>query len=111
MKPTIELFCTFALSIAISVPSADAQSRKEAVDLIVGGGTVVTMDGSRRIIEDGAIAVKGDSIQAVGPQAEVESKYAAKQQINARGKLVLPGFINGHTHAPMVLLRSLKDDV
>jgi 5-methylthioadenosine/S-adenosylhomocysteine deaminase len=111
MKSTIVVFCAFAVSIAISAPTATAQSRKESVDLIVTGGTVVTMDGARRILEDGAIAVKGDSIQAVGPQTEIKAKYSATQEIDARGKLVLPGFINGHTHAPMVLLRGLKDDV
>src|SRR5712692_5434021 len=89
-----------------------AQSaKKEKVDLLVSGGTVVTMNGERHIIEDGAVAVKGDVIVTVGSRASIEAKYAAAQTINAGGKLVLPGFINGHTHAPMTLLRGLKDDV
>jgi 5-methylthioadenosine/S-adenosylhomocysteine deaminase len=103
--------CALAMPAALFCAVAPAQSRKEKVDLIVAGGTVVTMDGSRRILDDSAIAVKGDSIEAVGPRAEIEAKYTAAQQIDARGKLVLPGFVNGHTHAPMVLLRGLKDDV
>src|SRR6266436_178039 len=86
-------------------------AKKEKVDLLVSGGTIVTMDGQRRILEDGAIAVKGDAILALGPRAEIESKYAAPQTINAKGKLVLPGFINGHTHVPMTLFRGLHDDV
>jgi len=86
-------------------------AKKEKVDLLVSGGALVTMDGERRILEDGAIAVKGDVIVALGPRAEIESKFAASQTINARGKLVLPGFINGHTHAAMTLLRGLHDDV
>src|SRR5437879_458063 len=69
------------------------------------------MDGQRRIVEDGAVVVKGDAILALGPRAEIESKYAAPQTINAKGKLVLPGFINGHTHVPMTLFRGLHDDV
>ena len=69
------------------------------------------MDANRAIIDDGAIAVKGDTILAVGPQAEIESRYAAAQTIDARGRLVLPGFINGHTHVPMTLFRGLHDDV
>src|SRR5882724_7053188 len=86
-------------------------AKKEKVDLLVSGGTIVTMDGQRRILEDGAIAVKGDAILALGPRAEIESKYAAAQTIDAKGKLVLPGFINGHTHVPMTLFRGLHDDV
>jgi 5-methylthioadenosine/S-adenosylhomocysteine deaminase len=81
------------------------------VDLVVTGGTVVSMDGARTIYDDGAVAVKGDAIVAVGPSSEVESKYVAAQTIDAKGKLVLPGFINGHTHVPMTLFRGLHDDV
>src|SRR5882672_9067314 len=86
-------------------------AKKEKADLLVSGGTIVTMDGQRRILEDGAIAVKGDAILALGPRAEIESKYAAPQTISAKGRLVLPGFINGHTHVPMTLFRGLHDDV
>jgi len=86
-------------------------AKKEKADMLVAGGTVVTMNAERRIIEDGAVAVKGDAIVAVGSRANIEAKYAATQTINAGGKLVLPGFINGHTHVPMALLRGLRDDV
>jgi 5-methylthioadenosine/S-adenosylhomocysteine deaminase len=89
---------------------AFGQSR-EGVDLIVSGGIVVTMDGARRIVHDGSVAVKGDAMVAVGPRADVESRYQAAQTIDARGRLVLPGFINGHTHVPMTLFRGLHDDV
>jgi 5-methylthioadenosine/S-adenosylhomocysteine deaminase len=96
-----------------SLPSVTfAQAvKKEKVDLLVAGGTVVTMDGERRILEDGAVAVRGDAILAVGSRTEMEAKYDGAQRIEARGKLVLPGLINGHTHVPMTLLRGLKDDV
>src|ERR1700682_3622431 len=86
-------------------------AKKEKVDMVVAGGTVVTMNAERRIIEDGAVAVNGDTIVAVGSRANIEAKYAAAQPIRADGKLVLPGFINGHTHVPMTLLRGLRDDV
>jgi 5-methylthioadenosine/S-adenosylhomocysteine deaminase len=89
-----------------------AQNAKKAkVDMLVAGGTVVSMNAERRIIEDGAVAINGDTIVAVGSRASIEGKYAAAQTINAGGKLVLPGFINGHTHVPMTLLRGLRDDV
>ncbi|HKP72473.1 MAG TPA: amidohydrolase [Pyrinomonadaceae bacterium] len=69
------------------------------------------MDGSRRVIEDGAIAVKGGRIVAVGPRAEIGTKYSARETIDARGKVVIPGLINGHTHVPMTLFRGLADDL
>jgi 5-methylthioadenosine/S-adenosylhomocysteine deaminase len=81
------------------------------VDLLVSGATIVTMDGARRVLEDGAIAVKGDTILAVGPSQEITSKYEATQKIDATGKLIMPGLINAHTHIPMVLMRGLIDDV
>jgi 5-methylthioadenosine/S-adenosylhomocysteine deaminase len=56
-------------------------------------------------------SVKGDTIVAVGPRNELEAKYVASQTVDARGKLLLPGFINGHTHVPMTLFRGLHDDV
>ena len=84
---------------------------KQDVDLIVSGGIVVTMDGSRAIIRDGSVAVKGDTIVAVGARAEIDARYRGAKTIDARGRLVLPGFINGHTHVPMTLFRGLHDDV
>jgi len=89
---------------------AMAQAQQN-VDLIVSRGIVVTMDGSRAIVQDGSVAVRGDSIVAVGPRAEVEAKYKAAQTIDAHHALVLPGFVNGHTHVPMTLFRGLHDDV
>ena len=86
-------------------------AQKQAADVIVSGGTVVTMNSDRAILEDGAVAVTGDTIVAVGPRAEIEAKYTARQTLDAKGKLVVPGWINGHTHVPMTLFRGLHDDV
>jgi 5-methylthioadenosine/S-adenosylhomocysteine deaminase len=102
------LLATFQLLISASLLS---QPKKERADLIVSGGTVVTMDGARTVYDEGAVAVKGDTIVAVGPRGELEARYLATQTIDAKGKLVLPGFINGHTHVPMTLFRGLHDDV
>jgi len=84
---------------------------KQDVALIVSGGIVVTMDGARRILQDGSVAVKGDAIVAAGSREEVEGRYKGAQTIDARGMLVLPGLVNGHTHVPMTLFRGLHDDV
>jgi len=74
-------------------------------------GMVITMDGPRNIYNDGAVVVTGDTIVAVGLRTELEARYETRQIINAKNKLVLPGFINGHTHVPMTLFRGLHDDV
>ncbi len=103
--------CFCAGSAAQTTAKPQASSNKEKVDLLISGGTIVTMDGDRLIVEDGALAVKGDVIAAIGFRTDIENKYVAAQTIDARGKLVLPGFINGHTHVPMTLLRGLHDDV
>lgn len=69
------------------------------------------MDGTRRVIEDGAVAVRGGRILAVGTSGEIEPKYSARETIDARGKVIIPGLINGHTHIPMTLFRGLADDL
>ena len=81
------------------------------MDLIVRGGTVVTMDGSRRVIENGGVAIKGGRIVAVDDTAAIDRSYAAREVVDATGKVVIPGLINGHTHVPMTLFRGLADDL
>ena len=90
---------------------AFAQRRKSVVDLIIRGGTVVTMDGSRRVIENGGIAIKDGRIVAVDTAALMDLNYGARQVIDAQGKVVIPGLINGHTHVPMTLFRGIADDL
>lgn len=112
-RDTLTFICRgFLLLLSIFVgQSASAQENRVTVDLIVAGGKVITMNPAREIIENGAVAIKGDAIVAVGTRTEILTKHLAAHVIQAEGKLVLPGFINGHTHAPMTLLRGLKDDV
>jgi len=100
----------YVVAICLLSPGVVAQT-KAAADLVISGGTVVTMDPARDIDNDAAIVIKGDTIVAVGPRAELESRYQARNTVDARGKLILPGFINGHTHVPMTLFRGLHDDV
>lgn len=103
----------YLIAICISfliIASALGQNTKQSTDLLVSG-MVVTMDGNRSIYDDGAVVISGDTIVAVGPRAEIEARYTARETIDARGKLLLPGFVNGHTHVPMTLLRGLHDDV
>lgn len=102
--------CLSVFIYGFSVFAAPAQG-KEKADLLISGGTVVTMDAQKRVIEDGAVAVRGDSIVAVGSRAEVEAQFEPTKTIDARGTLVLPGLINGHAHAAMSLFRGIADDL
>lgn len=105
-------FCrSLLLVLTLQFPALLWSQATQRVDLIVTGGTVITMNGTRAVYEDGAIVVKGDTIVAVGSRNELGTKYVASQTVDARGKLLLPGFINGHTHVPMTLFRGLHDDV
>ena len=99
------------LFISGGASSAFAQKRKSTVDLIISGGTVVTMDGTRRVIENGGVAIKGGRIVAVDSVAAIDRNYSAREVVNADGKVVIPGLINGHTHVPMTLFRGLADDL
>ena len=88
-----------------------AQSRSRAVSLVITNGLVVTMDPGRVIVENGAVAIDGADIVAVGPAADVTARFRGRDTLDARGQIVLPGLINTHTHAPMVLYRGLADDL
>lgn len=83
----------------------------EPADWLIAAGWVVTMDSSRRVLEDGAVAVRGERIVAVGPRREIEARYRARRRLSRREALLAPGLINAHTHVPMSLLRGLADDV
>jgi len=100
------------LSSPISDVAAQNRTRRaEPVDLLVLGGTIVTMDQTRRVIEDGGIAIASGRIVASGPRAEIERSYTSRQRVSSAGKVLTPGLINGHTHIPMVLFRGLADDL
>ncbi|MGD0840469.1 MAG: amidohydrolase [Candidatus Acidiferrales bacterium] len=107
----ILISCVCGTRAQTTKPDAAAANSKEKVSLLIEGGTVVTMDASRRVIEDGAIAVRGDTIVAVGPRAELEARYLPQQRVEAQGRLVMPGLINAHAHAAMTLLRGIANDV
>jgi 5-methylthioadenosine/S-adenosylhomocysteine deaminase len=104
----------FALALALVVAASftPVQARQpRQVSLVVSGGTVVTMDSARRVIPAGAVAIDGGRIAAVGSAAEIAAAYRGETAIDATGQVVLPGLINTHTHAPMVLFRGLADDL
>ena len=76
-------------------------------DLLISGGTIITMDADRRVIPDGAVAVEAGRIIAIGPRAEVEAAHTAATRIDATGRAVLPGLIDSHGHAGHGLVKTL----
>jgi 5-methylthioadenosine/S-adenosylhomocysteine deaminase len=82
-----------------------------AVDAIWSARYVVTMDGARRVIENGAVAVTGDHIVAVGTRAEIDKQYQAKVRVDRPDAILTPGLIDTHTHAAMSLFRGVADDM
>lgn len=78
-------------------------------DLLLKNGLVVTMDQKGTIYESGSIAIQDKKIVALGK--DVDKKYGAKRIVDLNGSMVLPGFINTHTHSPMILFRGCDDNV
>src|SRR5271170_6596886 len=97
----------FVFAALASPASLHAHPRKERVDLLVAGGTVVTMDSSKRVIEDGAVAIRKDEIIAVGKREELANRYEATRTIDAHRRIIMPGLINAHAHAAMSLFRGI----
>jgi 5-methylthioadenosine/S-adenosylhomocysteine deaminase len=113
LQKTIVVITLAAVVFAFCLPvSAQRRGRRmKQVELLVLGGTLVSMDKQRRVIQDAGVAVAGGRIVAVGTRREIASQYSAAQTVEANGKLIVPGLINGHTHIPMTLFRGLADDL
>jgi cytosine/adenosine deaminase-related metal-dependent hydrolase len=86
-------------------------NQPKAVDLIITHGVVITVDAGRRIFSDGAVAIQGDRILAVGHSADVELSYAASRVIDAQGGVVQPGFVDSHVHLSQHLGRGTIPDL
>src|SRR5215210_7432676 len=105
------VFICVPLILMTMLSHVTAQTRRQSVDLLVVGGTIVTMDQTRRVIDDGGIAISNGRIVAIGTRADIERGFTSSQRVSSEGKVVAPGLINGHTHIPMVLFRGLADDL
>src|SRR5262245_25450016 len=81
------------------------------VDLLITNGIVVSMDAERHVFNPGSVAIRGNAIVGVGPAAQMARDFRGRDTIDARNRVVMPGLINTHTHAPMVLYRGLGDDL
>jgi 5-methylthioadenosine/S-adenosylhomocysteine deaminase len=100
----------FAIALA-SIASVTAQQARRPASLIVIGGTVITENSTRQVLSPGAVAIEGSNILDVGSPESIASRYSAAATIDARDQVVLPGLINTHTHAAMVMFRGLADDL
>src|SRR4051794_17932546 len=106
MLRTIVLLAATAAALALT-----QAPRPRPVSLVVANGTVVTVDGTRRVIARGSVAIDGRDIVAVDTAEAIAASYRGRETIDAAGSVVMPGLINTHTHAPMVLFRGLADDL
>lgn len=81
-----------------------------SADYLLSGGTVVTVDPKRRVIRDGAVAIAGSRIVAVGKREELESTVAAKRVIDCKERLIMPGLVNSHVHFYHTMHRGLTPE-
>lgn len=101
------ILCIFGLS---AFAAAQAQG-KQAVDLIVYGDYVLTMQQDEMLIRSGAVAISNGAIVSVGTADVIDAAFVAEQSIEGKNKVVMPGLVNGHTHSSMVLFRGMADDL
>jgi 5-methylthioadenosine/S-adenosylhomocysteine deaminase len=83
----------------------------QPVDTLFTNAHVLTMDEKMTQYTRGAVAVTGEGIVAVGPEDEIKKEYSGKETVDCKGKILMPGLINAHTHVPMTLLRGIADDL
>src|SRR5712692_10159398 len=80
-------------------------------DVVLTNAIVITMNASSDLFADGAVAIQGDRIIAVGSGRDIAAEYEAAELVDCAGRAVIPGLINAHNHVPMTLLRGLADDL
>jgi len=91
--------------------SAFANSAPRACDLLVRADAVITQDDDRRVLTDGAVAIRDGLVLEVGDYTVLDACYEPVRRLDMSGKMLMPGLVNGHTHLPMTLLRGFADDL
>jgi 5-methylthioadenosine/S-adenosylhomocysteine deaminase len=99
-------FCSALCLVALGVHASAAEN----ADWIVLAKYVVTMDAQHRVIDRGAVAIRGARVVGVGLQSDISQRFEAKHTLDEPDALLAPGLIDTHTHAPMSLFRALADD-
>jgi 5-methylthioadenosine/S-adenosylhomocysteine deaminase len=100
-----------ALAVVTAGATAAGQPGRRSIALVVSGGIVITQNSAHQIFDPGSVAIDGTDIVEVGAADAIAAKYQAREAVDARAQIVLPGLINTHTHAPMVMYRGLADDL
>ena len=97
---------------ATTAPAAiTGEADPNAIDLIIAGDYVVTMDAEGSIIRNGAVAIDEGLIVGIGSAEEINAQFTANGNLAGGNRIVMPGLINGHSHAAMTLLRGVADDL
>ena len=99
------------LFVFLSLSACSPQMTGDSIDLVVNGDYIVTMDVAGTIIENGAVAIDNGVIIAVGSAAEIGASYEASENLAATNRVVMPGLVNGHSHAAMSIFRGIADDL
>src|SRR3954463_10750119 len=105
------LALTACLLVVCAAATTGQSQGPQPIDLLITGGTVITIDSSRRVLTPGAVAIRGPDIVAGGAPGALGHGYTPARVIDATGRVVMPGLINTHGHAPMVMYRGLADDL
>jgi len=90
---------------------SSAERSDDQIDLIVLGDYVVSMDEAMTVHKNGAVAIDDGLILALGPADEIIAEYNAVEMLAGENRIVMPGLVNGHSHAAMTLLRGVADDL
>ncbi len=116
MKTISICFLNILIALGLSAcgpsksPDLEAQTADQ-IDLIVSGDYVVSMDEAGTVYEHGAVAIDENLIIAIGPADQILADYSAVETLAGDNRVVMPGLINGHSHAAMTLLRGVADDL
>ena len=101
----------FQLFWFLILASSSITAKADSVDLIIAADYIVTMDDENTVITDGAIAIDKGLIVAIDSRTSIEKAFTARQKIEGKNRVLMPGLINGHTHAAMTLFRGIADDL
>jgi len=119
MSAITRCFLIFFLSVVIlgcepagtPAPAVVEPDDTDLIDLVVKGDYIVTMDPEFTVYQDAAVAIDAGVIVAIGSAADIAASYPARETLAGEYRVVMPGLVNGHSHAAMTLLRGVADDL